>query len=47
MKIKEYLNSINNLSELYEHFYKCEPSLEKHDALNDCIITKMCYEKMK
>lgn len=36
-----------NLSELYEHFYKCEPSLEKHDALNDCIITKMCYEKMK
>ena len=45
-KFKNYYK-YPNLSELYKHFYESEPPLETHDSLNDCIITKMCYEKMK
>ena len=49
-KLKFSPDSINykypKLSELYFHYYKTEPELTPHDALNDCYILKMCYEKM-
>lgn len=34
------------LIELYRHFYKEDPKEELHDALNDVIILKACFEKL-
>lgn len=34
------------LIELYEFLFNESPNLTLHDALNDCIITKNCVEKM-
>ena len=49
-KLKYSENSKNykfpKLSELYYHFYKTQPTITPHDALNDCYILKMCHQKI-
>lgn len=40
------LGKIPKLSELYSHLHDNSPCFQKHDALDDAIITTKCYTKL-